>query len=489
VLFTSYAFIVLFFPVVAILFRGFARWGFRAAGTWLLLSSLFFYGYAFPAFLPVLLLSIVFNYLMGWSIVRFRGKGSGLLLAAGVTINLAALGYFKYARFLADTFRPAWTLRWHLDAVALPLGISFFTFTQIAFLVDARRGLVRDLHPVRYALFVSYFPHLIAGPILHHREMTDQFKDPGRYRPRAENLAAGATVFIAGLFKKICLADPLAVYVTPAFQAGQPPGFWGAWVGALSYSFQLYFDFSGYCDMATGLSLLLGFRLPMNFNSPYRALNIADFWRRWHMTLSRFLRDYLYIPLGGGRRGSGRKILNVAVTMLLGGLWHGANWTFVLWGGLHGAYLMVHQLWSQFAVRRGWDRTKPSEIGRALSVAVTFLAVLVGWVVFRAPNIDTAWVVLRGMAGRNGVETVGGLGGVLWIRLALSGVLVWFAPNISQWMRAMNPYLDPTVPPARWQADLAWRPSWGWWLWAALLFWVAWVSAASVPSTFLYYQF
>jgi D-alanyl-lipoteichoic acid acyltransferase DltB (MBOAT superfamily) len=259
---------------------------------------------------------------------------------------------------------------------------------------------------VRYGLFVTYFPHLIAGPILHHKEMMPQFARPDIFRFSADRLADGSVMFILGLFKKVVLADAFGGYASPAFAAAgaQALTFFESWGAALSYTLQIYFDFSGYCDMAIGLAFMIGVQLPMNFHSPYKARNIADFWRRWHMTLSRFLRDYLYIPLGGNRKGWARQQTNLMVTMLLGGLWHGAGWTFVIWGGLHGLYLMVFHGW-----RRSVERFLGAEqhaglrtITAPLAWLSTFLAVVIAWVFFRATDVQGAWSMLRGMAGLNG---------------------------------------------------------------------------------------
>jgi D-alanyl-lipoteichoic acid acyltransferase DltB (MBOAT superfamily) len=291
-----------------------------------------------------------------------------------------------------------------MEAIVLPLGISFFTFTQIAYLVDVYRDPVR-YGVVPYALFVSYFPHLIAGPILHHREMMPQFAASTSYRFDYANLAAGVAIFAIGLFKKTVLADGIAPYVGPVFaeaSRGYAPGSVEAWGAAISFGLQLYFDFSAYSDMAVGLSKMLGIRLPVNFESPYKATSIIEFWRRWHMTLSRFLRDYLYIALGGNRRGAARRYANLVVTMLLGGLWHGAAWTFVLWGAAHGAFLAINHGWlavrGRFAPGPGWL----NRIGSAIGAVLTFMAVFGAWAIFRADDLPSALRILRGLAGQNG---------------------------------------------------------------------------------------
>ena len=339
-LFNSYTFILLFLPVAVGVFFALGRISHALAAGWLVAASLFFYAWWSPAYVGLLLGSVLFNYAMGRTLARAHASGAvraarrGLALAVGC--NLALLAYYKYMNFfLANVDALRGSPVHHLDII-LPLGISFFTFTQIAFLVDTFQGKVKEYKFVHYTLFVTYFPHLIAGPILHHAEMMPQFAQRRVYRPNARYLAAGLTIFCIGLCKKVLIADEIAVYVAPVFGAaaeGRAVGLADAWLGALAYTLQLYFDFSGYSDMAIGLSKMIGVRLPLNFASPYKAVNIIEFWRRWHMTLSRFLRDYLYIPLGGDRKGAARRYLNLLATMVLGGLWHGAGWTFIVWGG------------------------------------------------------------------------------------------------------------------------------------------------------------
>ncbi len=340
-LFNSYVFIFAFLPVALLVFYRLGKVSRRLAALWLVAASLFFYGWWNQRFVGLLMASVAFNYavgyLMGYRLQR--GKTAGLLLAGSISANLALLGYFKYANFFLANFNALFGTTMPIGEFFLPLGISFFTFTQIAYLVDTWRGKVREYDFIHYLLFVTYFPHLIAGPVLHHAQMMPQFARATTYRVHWENIALGVSIFVVGLAKKVLLADSLAVFSSPVFdiarQGGQPM-FFEAWIGALSYTLQLYFDFSAYSDMAIGLSLMFNVRLPQNFNSPYKSASIIEFWRRWHMTLSAFLRDYLYIALGGNRKGTVRRYANLMATMLLGGLWHGAGWTFVMWGGLHG---------------------------------------------------------------------------------------------------------------------------------------------------------
>jgi D-alanyl-lipoteichoic acid acyltransferase DltB (MBOAT superfamily) len=401
-LFNSPEFIFGFLPVALLGFFLLARWGARPALSWLTLASLFFYAWWDVTWLPLLVLSIAFNLWAGREISRRRPAHAPLV--AAITINLGPLAYFKYGSFLASTVGSLVGSAIDWPATELPLGISFFTFTQIAFLADVYQRKTEDFDPVRYGLFVTYFPHLIAGPVLHHKEMMPQFERPDIFRFDANRLADGGAIFILGLFKKTVLADAFGGYARPAFAAAGSTAltFFEAWSAALSYTLQIYFDFSGYSDMAIGLALMIGIRLPLNFHSPYKARNVAEFWRRWHMTLSRFLRDYLYIPLGGNRRGPVRQQVNLMTTMLLGGLWHGAGWTFVVWGGLHGLLLVVHRLWSQV---RPQLPVLPAALrwpAAASAWALTFFSVVVCWVFFRAEDFGAALAMLRGMAGAHG---------------------------------------------------------------------------------------
>ena len=390
-LFNSFAFLFAYLPIVL---AGYflldrlaptagtsANWRRLAPAAWLAGASLFFYAWWDVRYLPLLLASICVNYGAGRLIGASAGAARKRVLVAALALNLGLLAYYKYANFFIDSVNAiavtagagAVSLPWHGLDIILPIGISFFTFTQIAFLVDCYRGEVREYRFIHYVLFVSYFPHLIAGPVLHHRDMMPQFADPANAHPRAANFAIGLSIFTIGLAKKVLIADNLSPLAIPVFAAGAEPTLIEAWIGVLAYTFQLYFDFSGYSDMAIGLSRLFGVKLPLNFNSPYKAANIADFWRRWHMTLSRFLRDYLYIPLGGSRRGEAMRYRNLMLTMLLGGLWHGAGWTFVIWGGLHGLYLVLQQAWQRVFGAAPAAKTGMAS-GDRLSAISTFLA-------------------------------------------------------------------------------------------------------------------
>ena len=416
-LFNSYEFLFLFLPVTLAGFFIVAKASYRLAALWLGLASIFFYGFWNPKFVVLLLGSIAINFIFGYLIGRRRAASNTMpLLTVAVCLNLLLLFYFKYVNFFLDNLNAVAGSHVPLQAVVLPLGISFFTFTQIAFLIDTHRGKADEADFVNYLLFVTFFPHLIAGPVLHHSQMMPQFKKPAIYRWNSEDVAAGLAIFILGLAKKVLIADSLSEFASPVFSAaaqGQQLQFVEAWVGALAYTLQLYFDFSGYSDMAVGLARMFGIRIPINFNSPYKAGNIIEFWRRWHITLSNFLRDYLYFPLGGNRRGPARRYVNLFVTMVLGGLWHGANWTFVAWGALHGVLLMANHALHGLGFRLDRVRGFWASPLRVLATGLTFTLVVVAWVLFRAENIGSALSMIRAMALGHGISVPPELAGRL----------------------------------------------------------------------------
>jgi len=527
-LFNSYEFLFLYFPVTFAAFFAIGRYSRSLAALWLFAASLFFYGWWNPAYVSLLIGSILFNFAMGSAISREYHRGrlpwaKGLLIAA-VSGDLFLLAYYKYANFFLTNANQLLGTGWHLEAVILPLGISFFTFTQIAFLVDAYRGEVKERNFIHYGLFVTYFPHLIAGPVLHHKEMMPQFAQAQTYRLHWENVSVGLTIFIIGLFKKTVLADGVAQYSTPVFDAasvGQTLTFFEAWGGALAYTFQLYFDFSGYSDMAIGLSRMFGVKLPLNFHSPYKATNIIEFWRRWHMTLSRFLRDYLYFALGGNRKGTARRYINLMVTMLLGGLWHGAGWTFLAWGGLHGLYLCINHAWMHLANRLWPKPLLPKRLGKLLAWSTTFMAVVVGWVFFRAASFDAALEILHGMAGLNGMAIpnaiavrlgstwlmmtdlgftsyLGGGGQFIftWLWIGLLFTVVVAMPNTQQIMSRFEPVMKMHYADerneirlmSRVHSTLSWGPGTGWAVATGVIAALG-VFAMSRISEFLYFQF
>lgn len=412
-LFNSYSFILLFLPLTVLAFYWISARSHRVAATWLYAMSLLFYGWWNPAYVGLLVGSICFNYSVGILLHRNRGTARMAALGCGISANLLLLAYYKYCNFFIVSVNALAGTEWAMGEIVLPLGISFFTFTQIAFLVDSYRGIVREFNFIHYGLFVTYFPHLIAGPVLHHKEMMPQFAQRSTYILNWENIGVGLTIFMIGLFKKVVIADEVARYASPTFDdygQGLSASFNTTWKAALAYALQIYFDFSGYSDMAIGLSRLFGIILPLNFNSPYQAASIIDFWRRWHMTLSRFLRDYLYIPLGGNRKGPARRYANLLATMLLGGLWHGAGWNYLVWGGLHGLYLTVNHAWLGLVARTSGGRVAlESRVGRLSSVLFTFLCVVVAWIFFRAADIGTALAMLRKMTGIDGMGIHSGL--------------------------------------------------------------------------------
>jgi len=402
-LFNSAFYLFCFLPVAVLLFWQLARLHSNSlAALWLAICSLFFYGWWNPVFVPLLLGSIGFNYVMGIVIERSKVHGwSRTCLAVAVACNLALLGLFKYADFFISVSNAATSSEYGLLHLALPLGISFFTFTQIAFLVDVQRGIAKEYSPIHYLLFVTYFPHLIAGPILHHKEMMPQFASQSTYRPQTDAIALGLFLFSVGLFKKVVIADSIAPTASEIFNAadrGESVHFLQAWVGALAYTLQLYFDFSGYVDMAIGSSKILGIDLPINFNSPYKAVNISDFWRRWHMTLGRFFRDYVYIPLGGNRKGLHRAQVNIVSVMLLSGLWHGAGWTFIVWGALHAGMSVINNYWREFRKKiLHHDLQEASRTGKITSILLTFICVVFCWVYFRATTLSGANIMASAM--------------------------------------------------------------------------------------------
>ncbi len=386
-LFNSFGFIFLFLPLTLAAVYTARRYSFSATHTLLIVASLAFYAFLDWVHLPVLIASAALNYLLGAAMMRRirNGDGSRGWLLVGIGFNLALLGGYKYTPFVAQLAGI------DIPAIAAPLGVSFFTFHQLAYLIDIHRRRIAPTGMRDYALYVTFFPHLIAGPIMRYGQFAPQLRPP----VRSIEYGAGIFFFSVGLFKKTVLADtfaPVADRVFSAAAAGRVPDFWEAWKGALAYGWQIYFDFSGYAEMAIGLGLLMGIALPINFNAPYKADSIADFWRRWHITLSHFLRDYVYIPLGGSRHGKVRLALALLLTMSLAGLWHGAALTFVVWGTLHGILLAGVHLW-----RSGPGKVIP--VPRIAAVGMTFLAVMLLWVLFRAESFGSALMIYEAMSG------------------------------------------------------------------------------------------
>ncbi len=468
---------------------------------WVTLGSFVFYAYWNPPYLAILLGSVFLNFLIGKVVDPLCGKGAVArfrFLAAGVCVNLLLLGYYKYANFFVDTINQAFQIGWTMEKVFLPLGISFFTFQQIAYLVDSYRGQARGHSFLDYAFFVSFFPQLIAGPIIHHGEILAQLRRGFSLRNVPLDLLLGLSIFVVGLFKKMVLADSCGVLASGFFgSAGAGLSFTAeqSWCGSLAYTLQIYFDFSGYSDMAIGLARIFSFKLPENFAAPYRATSVVEFWRRWHITLSRFLRDYLYIPLGGNRQGSFFRYRNLFVTMLLGGLWHGAGWTFVAWGGLHGLYLVANHMWNtlleKFAARSflrfGW-------FARVFGWSCTMLAVVAAWVFFRAESMASALQILASMAG----HSAGGEGAytypegfwfisLRWPFLVFLAALCLVAPKTQSYFQRYVPTLESASGRCCWWQ---WKPNF---FHGALIGFLLLVvikqSFSLAPSEFLYFNF
>ena len=397
-LFNSYVFIFLFLPVSLFVYFFLNRKRLTTASkAWLVLVSLFFYSWWNVKYLPLIMISIVFNYSIGTELCRTTKRKMPFkrveILVFGIIVNLLCLAYFKYVDFFITNINILSGTKIPFINIILPLGISFFTFTQIAFLVDAYRREMKEYSLLNYSLFVTFFPHLLAGPIIHHREMMSQFDMMKNKIINNRNIFRGVCLFVIGLFKKVVIADHFAVYSNNGFNTAETLQFIEAWTASLSYTMQIYFDFSGYTDMALGISWLFNIGLPINFNSPYKSLNIQEFWRKWHITLSRFMRDYIYIPLGGNLTQELRVLFNLFITFLIGGLWHGAGWTFVMWGFLHGFAIVAFRLWRRLNIN----------LPKVVSWFITFNFVNAAWVFFRAKSLSNAVQILKGMTGLNGI--------------------------------------------------------------------------------------
>lgn len=396
-LFNSPLYIFLFLPFVVVIYYLLNKYAYYQQGKfWLVLASLFFYAYWKFAYLFIIMGSVCVNYILGYELTsrHFRAKlkhgyklSNKILLTVGIAINLGLLLYYKYADFFLSNLNLVTGSHFSLLHLALPLAISFFTFQQIAYLCDCFRNNRTSYTFLDYCLFVTFFPQLIAGPIVHHWEILPQFARNELNRLNWNHILVGCYLFFIGLFKKLVVADSFANWANIGFSHAQNLSTLDAWASSLSYTFQLYFDFSGYSDMAIGAALLFNIHLPTNFFSPYKSRNIQEFWRRWHITLSHWLRDYIYIPLGGSKTGRYRTYINLLTTFLLGGLWHGAGWSFVIWGALHGLALCIHRFWS----RLGFI------IPKLLAIGITFMFVNITWVFFRADNTQTALLIINKM--------------------------------------------------------------------------------------------
>ena len=513
-LFNSYLFLFVFCPIVLVGFHFISRKGYYTLMiSWLVAASLFFYGWWDFTYLGLLIASIIFNYCFGMLI---SSKPSKPLLVFGVLINLSFLGYYKYAVFLSESINWIFSRNSNLEQLILPLAISFFTFQQITYLIDSYRGLTEEHNFLHYCFFVTFFPQLIAGPIVHHKEILPQISDKLLSGIKPRNMAVGITLFVLGLFKKVVLADNIAVYANPVFEAaeiGIALTLFEAWSGALAFTFQIYFDFSGYSDMAIGIARIIGIILPINFYSPYQAESIIEFWRKWHITLSRFLRDYIYIPLGGNRNGKSRRYINLLMTMLLGGLWHGAGWTFVLWGGLHGVLLTINHIWRSLNIVAG-PNSLILFMSKFSSRLLTFFAVVLTWVLFKADTLRGAGHMYTAMFGFNGISlpewasnrvgrldqllniSYGGMffngviidveTGLIWLICMLA--IVWILPNPLSWLADENPALGVDTFLPQGTQRLVWKPTLRHTFLIAVLAVIA-ILYIQRESEFLYFQF
>lgn len=511
-LFSSWEFILCFLPIAACVFFALpVRWR-TARKLWLSLASLVFYAWWKVEYVPLLLASIGVNYAFAdWIAKREGMRKARWLVIAAVALNLGVLGFYKYSNFLVQSW--GWVSGRETTPfdILLPLAISFYTFTQIGYVVDVARDPKLHYKFLDYSLFVLFFPHLIAGPIVRHWEIIPQYAERD-LRANRLDIGAGLALFMLGLFKKTLLADPVAVYANSIYGQigdGTTISFFTAWVGTLAYALQIYFDFSGYSDMAIGLARIFSIKFPANFDSPYKAVNISEFWRRWHMSLTRFLREYVYFPLGGSRRGLGIQLSNVMITFLLSGLWHGAGWTFVIWGALHGVYLVIFTIWQRFKESLGL--TLSAWPWKFAGMALTFIAVMFTWVFFRSPSVNTAFHTVMNMLGANGLTVpqsmlgmfeklplpdglVRGLEGpkaveqwsVTLAHMAFLFGIVWLFPNTQQLLARFEMVLDGVPRPSRWKLPL--RAATGFVL-GVLFMLFLYSSYNAADSPFLYFNF
>ena len=482
----------------------------NAAKFWLAAMSLLFYGWWNPHYLLLLVGSILFNYLCGYLILMNQDhpRRASAILTVGVVANLGALIYYKYLLNLTEWLKgmdrlhgPAW------GTAILPLGISFFTFTQIAFLVDTKRGKARERGFLEYVLFVNFFPHLIAGPIVHHREIMPQFAKKETYGFRWESISVGLSIFILGLAKKVLIADQFAPIANDVFKHTADKHVLEAWVGIIAYSLQLYFDFAGYSEMALGLARMFNIKFPANFDSPYKSKSIIDFWQRWHISLSMWIREYIYFTLGGNRLGLPRQFLNLVITMFICGLWHGSGLQFIIFGLLHGFYTAINHAWRLFGPKLSKDASRfVVWMDGVWKWALTYVAVLVGWVFFRAKTAGDAWGLILSMVGKGTGDSPGGSTGVVESILNYLGLAVPFwnytnalmtlglglaialaFPNILQIFEEHDASLTPTHSSRGW-ISFRWHPGL---LWGFLLAVLALVDLLMVTgnSEFLYFRF
>ena len=441
-LFNSIEFLFIFLPVTFFVYFLLNKLKLVNLATgWLVIASLAFYSYWKLDYLPIILISMLFNYSIGKTLsddnkLKINKK---LVMVFAVIVNVGLLVYYKYFDFLIQNINAVFHQNFNYMNIVLPLAISFFTFQQIAYIVDSYEGKTKEYDFLTYALFVTFFPQLIAGPIVHHKEMMPQFANLRNRFINHKNISIGLFLLAIGLFKKVMIADNLSPFVRMSYENIPVLTFFESWCVSICYTMQLYFDFSGYCDMAMGIGYLFNIILPQNFNSPYIADSIQDFWRRWHMTLSRFLKDYIYIPLGGNRNGQFKTYRNLFLTFLIGGIWHGANWTFIIWGAMHGIMICIHRFWKNLNIKMyHW-----------FAVLITFLFVNFTWVYFRAPHISKANEVIKSMFGLNGFAPIvidklrlSFYGGSIKISLFLiipAIILIFFVKNSVEFSKKFKP--------------------------------------------------
>lgn len=477
-LFNTYDFIFIFLPIVLLLFYGINHYGqHKAAVFFLVLASLFFYGLWNPSYLWLIIGSIVFNFSIG---ILFNSQptqkyfGSQIrkkiLLIIGITCNLLLLGYYKYADFFIRNINFAIGSNITFEKIILPLAISFFTFQQITYLLDAFKGKTKEYSFLNYCLFVTFFPQLVSGPIVYHKEMMPQFEDEKVKKINPENLLVGAIIFFIGLFKKVVFADGIGAYATPVFDAAEQDqvlNFFDAWGGTLAFTLQIYFDFSGYSDMAIGLARMFGIILPLNFYSPYKAHNVIEYWKRWHITLSRLIKNYIFMPIAVSLKMKSLKYkfhpfldfiitlaIPVLIAMTLCGLWHGAAWNFVIWGALHGLYIVINHGFHAIRHSMRHDINKPSLIGKGVSCFITFMAVLIPRSFYRAESYDGAINMFQAMSGLNGYGALESYDFKFLFMLALLLFIVWFVPNTQQLLHKYKPALEVyqnEIKPSKWK--------------------------------------
>ncbi|MEP5567758.1 MAG: MBOAT family O-acyltransferase [Halioglobus sp.] len=512
-LFNSAEYLFFFLPITVLVFQILSRASSTERQiTWLVFASLFFYASWKPEYLLLILSSIIVNFLLGKKLAR-PGLGKALpWLLLGVCFNLGLLGYFKYTGFFIEGLNAIGIWLIPIPEITLPLAISFFTFQQIAYLVDVSRKDCKEYQFRHYMLFVLFFPQLIAGPIVHHKEMMPQFNTQRLRADISTDFAVGITFIAVGLFKKVVMADSLALIADPLFSASSPNvqlNTIDALLAGFAFSFQIYFDFSGYSDIAIGSARLFGIKLPENFRSPYKSRSIIEMWQRWHMTLSRFLRDYLYFSLGGNRLGAVKRYRNLVITMVLGGLWHGAAWTFVVWGALHGMFLCLNHFWRALTRRAGLEEFFKAALLQPLFILLTFTAWTIALIVFRADDLPSSWaiiqsafldinfsqpLVLEGMLEDGVLQRLlsfvrapTGTYSTISITMLVAAIICWALPNTQELLIKYDPVIAPDNDPIK-PSTLIWQPTLAYAVVTALLLAFSLMSLSSI-TRFIYFQF